>query len=92
MVLGAQIPEPGRLGIDVIFPAAMIGLAVGLITGRRELVAAIVGAGIAVTVALVSSPSIGIVAGGIIGPLVALLVPKGFAAESAPLDTQTDLT
>ena len=92
VVLGAQIPEPGRLGIDVIFPAAMIGLAVGLITGRRELVAAIVGAGIAVTVALLSSPSIGIVAGGIIGPLVALLVPKGFAADSAPLDTQTDLT
>ena len=92
VVLGAQIPEPGRLGIDVIFPAAMIGLAVGLITGRRELVAAIVGAGIAVAVALTSSPSIGIVAGGIIGPLVALLVPKGIAAESAPLDTQTDLT
>ena len=92
VVLGAQIPEPGRLGIDVIFPAAMIGLAVGLITGRRELIAAIVGAGLAVTVALVSSPSIGIVAGGIIGPLVALLVPKGFAAEGAPLDTQTDLT
>src|SRR6476659_7421423 len=88
VVLGAQIPEPGRLGIDVIFPAAMIGLAVGLITGRRQLVAAIVGDGIAVTVALVSSPSIGIVAGGSIGPLVALLVPKGFAAESAPLDTQ----
>ena len=92
VVLGAQIPEPGRLGIDIIFPAAMIGLAVGLITGRRELVAATVGAGIAVTVALVSSPSIGIVAGGIIGPLVALLVPKRLASESAPLDTQTDLT
>ncbi len=92
VILGAQIPEPGRLGIDVVFPAAMIGLAVGLITGRRELVAAIVGAGVAVTVALASSPSIGIVAGGIIGPLVALLVPKGTAAESAPLDTQADLT
>ncbi len=39
----AQIPDPARLGIDIIFPAAMIGLAVGLITGRRELVAAIVG-------------------------------------------------
>ncbi len=83
VVLGAQIPDPGRLGIDVIFPAAMIGLAVGLITGRRELVAAIVGAGIAVTVALASSPSIGIVAGGIIGPLVALLVPKGISTETA---------
>ena len=60
-MLGAQIPDPARLGIDVIFPAAMIGLAVGLITGRRELVAAIVGAGVAVVVALASSPAIGIV-------------------------------
>ena len=85
VLLGAQIPDPGRLGIDVIFPAAMIGLAVGLITGRRELVAAIVGAGVAVVVALASSPSIGIVCGGIVGPLVALLVPKRLAVETAPL-------
>jgi 4-azaleucine resistance transporter AzlC len=85
VVLGAQIPEPGRLGIDVIFPAAMIGLAVGLVTGRRELVAAIVGAGVAVAVALASSPPVGIVAGGILGPLVALLVPKGITPETAPL-------
>ena len=82
---GRADPGPGRLGIDVIFPAAMIGLAVGLITGRRELVAAIVGAGVAVGVALVSSPSIGIVSGGIVGPLVALLIPKRFADETAPL-------
>ena len=30
VVLGGQIPEPERLGLDVIFPAAMAGLAVGL--------------------------------------------------------------
>ena len=40
VTLGAQIPDPARLGLDVVFPAAMIGLAVGLVTGRRELVAA----------------------------------------------------
>ncbi len=87
VLLGAQIPDPARFGIDVIFPAAMIGLAVGLITGRRELVAAIVGAGVAVVVALASSPAIGIVAGGVIGPLVGLLVPASVAAETAPLGT-----
>ena len=87
VVLGAQIPDPARLGIDVIFPAAMIGLAVGLITGRRELVAAIVGAGVAVLVALATSPAIGIVIGGVVGPLVGLLVPARLAAETAPLGT-----
>jgi predicted branched-subunit amino acid permease len=85
VLLGAQIPDPARLGIDVIFPAAMIGLAVGLVTGRRELVAAIVGAGVAVLVALVSSTSIGIVAGGVVGPVVGLLIPASLAAETAPL-------
>src|SRR4029077_10973656 len=72
VLLGAQIPDPARFGIDVIFPAAMIGLAVGLITGRRELVAAIFGAAVAVVVALATSPAIGIVSGGVIGPLVGL--------------------
>ena len=86
--LGGQIPDPARFGIDVIFPAAMIGLAVGLITGRRELVAAVVGAGVGVVVALVSSPAIGIIAGGLAGPLVGLLVPAASAHETAPLGTR----
>ncbi len=87
VVLGAQIPEPARLGIDIIFPAAMIGLAVGLVTGRRELVAAIVGSGIAVVVALAVSPPVGIVTGGVVGPLFGLLVPTAAAMETAPLGT-----
>ncbi|HUP54306.1 MAG TPA: AzlC family ABC transporter permease [Methylomirabilota bacterium] len=86
-VLSTQIPDPARFGIDIIFPAAMIGLAVGLVTGRRELVAAIVGAGVGVVVALLTGPSIGIVAGGIIGPAVGLLVPQTIAHETAPLGT-----
>ncbi len=87
VVLGAQIADPARLGIDVIFPAAMVGLAVGLVTGRRELVAAIVGAGVGVLVALATSPAIGIVAGGVVGPAIGLLVPAAIAAETAPLGT-----
>lgn len=87
VVLGGQIPDPTRFGIDVIFPAAMIGIAVGLMTGRRELVAAIVGAGVGVIVALVSSPSVGIIAGGLVGPAAGLLVPTAAAHETAPLGT-----
>jgi 4-azaleucine resistance transporter AzlC len=88
VLLGGQIPDPARFGVDIIFPAAMIGLAVGLITGRRELVAAIVGAAVAVVVALASSPSIGIVVGGLAGPAVGLAVPKAVAHETAPLGSQ----
>ena len=90
---GGSIPEPGRFGVDIIFPAAMIGLAVGLITGRRELVAAFAGAGIGVAWALFVSPALGVepatgvVAGGVIGPLVGLLVPEALAPERAPLGT-----
>jgi 4-azaleucine resistance transporter AzlC len=87
VILGGQIPDPSRFGIDIIFPSAMIGLAVGLITGRRELVAAFVGAAVAVAIALVSSPAIGIVAGGLVGPAVGLLLPESLARETAPLGT-----
>jgi len=86
-LLGGGIPEPGRLGIDIIFPAAMVGLAVGLVTGRRELVAAIVGAGVAVIVALATGLAIGIIAGGVIGPAVGMLVPARYAKETRPLGT-----
>ncbi len=85
VTVGGQIPDPNRFGIDVIFPAAMIGLAVGLVTGRRELVAAIVGGLVGVTVALLTSPAIGIIAGGLIGPFAGLLVPAAVAHETAPL-------
>jgi 4-azaleucine resistance transporter AzlC len=85
VLIGAQIPDPARFGIDIIFPAAMIGIAVGLITGKRELTAALTGAGVGVVVALLSSPSVGIIVGGLIGPLAGLVIPAARAPESAPI-------
>ena len=87
VVLGGQIPEPERFGIDIIFPAAMIGIAVGLISGKRELTAALTGAGTGVVVALLTSPSVGIIVGGLVGPLAGLAVPAARAPESAPIGT-----
>jgi len=87
-LLGEAIVDPERLGIDVIFPAAMIGLAVGLISGRRELVAAVVGAAVGVGVSLAVSTTVGVIAGGVIGPAVGLLVPKQEARETAPLGSE----
>ena len=72
--IGGSIPDPARFGLDVIFPAAMAGLAIGLITGRRELVAAISGAVIGVAIGLAWDPAAGIIAGGILGPFVGMAV------------------
>jgi 4-azaleucine resistance transporter AzlC len=77
VTVGGAIPDPSRFGLDVIFPAAMGGLAVGLITGRRELVAAISAAVIAVGVALAWDPAAGIIGGGVIGPLIGMAVRPG---------------
>jgi predicted branched-subunit amino acid permease len=77
VLLGGSIPQPARFGLDVIFPAAMIGLAVGLVTGRRELVAAIVGAVVAVAVSLAWDPAAGLLAGGLLGPLAGLATRPG---------------
>jgi predicted branched-subunit amino acid permease len=85
VLLGGQIPDPARFGIDIIFPSAMIGLSVGLLTGRREIVAAVVGAAVGVVAALVTSPAVGIIVGGLVGPAAGLLVPSRLANETAPL-------
>jgi predicted branched-subunit amino acid permease len=77
VTVGGSIPDPSRFGLDVIFPAAMGGLAVGLILRRRELIAAVTGAIVGVAVSLAWDPAAGIVAGGLLGPIVAMAVPLG---------------
>jgi predicted branched-subunit amino acid permease len=76
VTVGAQIPDPTKLGLDVVFPAAMIGLAVGLVTGRRELVAALSGALLGVAVSLLAGPGVGVIVGGLGGPLIGMAVPR----------------
>jgi predicted branched-subunit amino acid permease len=84
VMLGDAIIEPSRFGIDVIFPAAMAGLTVGLVSGRRELVAALAGAAIGVASSLAISPTVGIIAGGVLGPLVGLIAPPASTATDGP--------
>ncbi len=76
-VLGSAVPDPTILGLDVVFPAAMAGLAAGLVTGRRELAAAVAGAVAGTWLSLVIGPEIGIIAGGVLGPLVGMAIPAG---------------
>jgi len=77
VLLGGAIPDPTRFGLDIVFPAAMAGLAVGLVTGRREAVAAGAGAAIGVGLSLLVGPSLGIIAGGLLGPGIGMAVPAG---------------
>jgi predicted branched-subunit amino acid permease len=91
VMLGDAIIEPSRFGIDVIFPAAMAGLTVGLVSGRRELVAALAGAAIGVASSLAISPTIGIIAGGVLGPLAGLMVPPTATGTGDPDDPETPL-
>jgi predicted branched-subunit amino acid permease len=77
---GQLIPDPGTLALDVIFPAAMAGLAVGLATGRREVIALAAGVGVALLAGLAIDPRVGVVAGGLLGPLAGLAIPRRDAA------------
>jgi len=87
VTVGAQIPDPTRLGLDVVFPAAMMGLAVGLVAGRRELVAALGGAILGVAVSLWAGPGVGVVVGGLGGPLLGMAVPRAAGERVVPLGT-----
>jgi 4-azaleucine resistance transporter AzlC len=98
VLLGGAIPDPSRFGLDVVFPAAMAGLAVGLSTGRRDLAAAGAGAAIGVALSMTVGPALGIVAGGLLGPLVGMAVPTAetgrqmLPESSVPLrDPEMDL-
>ena len=95
VLLGGAIPDPSQFGLDIVFPAAMAGLAVGLATGRREVVAAGAGAAIGVALSLAIGPALGIVAGGLLGPLAGMAMPAGQGPGVAPdsdlAGTQVDL-
>jgi 4-azaleucine resistance transporter AzlC len=84
LVGGSLLPDPTELGIDIVFPAAMGGLAVALITDRRSVIAAVAGALVGVAVALASQSSVGIIVGGLAGPAIALAVTGGSAEDAAP--------
>jgi 4-azaleucine resistance transporter AzlC len=74
-VLGGRIVDPATFGLDIVFPVAMLGLAIGLIQGRRELIAAFAGGLMGFAISWAFGPQIGIVAGGLLGPLVAMAAP-----------------
>jgi predicted branched-subunit amino acid permease len=70
------IPDPAQLGLDVVFPAAIGGLAVKLAIDRPAFAAAIAGAALAVVGGSVVGPAISIVVGGFLAPIAGLLIER----------------
>jgi 4-azaleucine resistance transporter AzlC len=68
---GGAIPDPSRAGLDVLFPAAMAGIAVTLVVDWRTLGALLIGAPSAVAISLIWDPAIGVIAGALVGALAA---------------------
>lgn len=82
VLVGGAIPDPQRFGLDIIFPAAMAGIAVSLVAGRRELVAALAGVVIGISVGLAFDPAVGVVCGGLFGPIVAIVAVRRPASDT----------
>ena len=72
-----------RLGLDVAFPAAMAGLSLGMVSGRRDVAAAIGAVVVSVVVGLIGGASLGLVAGAVLGPVFGLAVPPSPHEESS---------
>ena len=62
---GSALPDPATIGLDVVFPATMAGIAVALVRDRAALVALLAGAAIVVVVAATVSPGVALLAGGL---------------------------
>ncbi len=70
------------LALDVAFPAAMAGLSLGMVTGRRDAAAAAGAVAIAVSVGLAAGASVGLVTGATLGPIAGLAVRPSPNEES----------
>ena len=73
---GELIPDPAQFGLDVVFPAAIAGLAVKLAIGRPEVAAAVAGAALAVVGGIAVGPAVSIVVGGFLAPIAGLLIER----------------
>ncbi|HEY9456330.1 MAG TPA: AzlC family ABC transporter permease [Gaiella sp.] len=85
-VLGATIPDPGELGLDLVFPLAFLALLVPLVRTRAELVVAVASGALAYLVAQVSSGGVPIVVTGVAGSLLGAVLTRGRPVEEPRLE------
>ena len=81
-LLGAAIPDPERLGVDLIFPLAFLALLVPLVRTRVELIVALAAGALAFGLARVLSGGLPILLTGVGGSLLGAALTHGAPADS----------
>jgi 4-azaleucine resistance transporter AzlC len=76
-VSAASIPDPDRLGVDVVFPLAFLALLVPLVRGRVELVVALASGAVAWLLARVLPGGLPILVTGVAGALLGAWATRG---------------
>jgi 4-azaleucine resistance transporter AzlC len=85
-LLGAVIPDPAELGLDLVFPLAFLALLVPLARTRAEVMVALVSGVLAFAVAQVSSGGVPIVVTGVAGSVLGAWLTRGSGVEAATLE------
>jgi 4-azaleucine resistance transporter AzlC len=80
-LLGAAIPDPADLGVDLIFPLAFLGLLVPLIHTRVELGVALSSGALALALSRVAPGGVPILLTGIGGSLLGAFLTRGTPAD-----------
>jgi len=84
--LGAAIPDPAKLGLDLVFPLAFLALLVPLLRTRLELLVALFSGALAYGVAEMSSGGVPIVVTGVAGSLLGAWLTRGRSVGEARLE------
>lgn len=80
-LLGAAIPDPARLGVDLIFPLAFLALLVPLVRTRVELLVAVAAGALAFGLAQALPGGLPILVTGICGSLLGAFLTRGTPAD-----------
>jgi 4-azaleucine resistance transporter AzlC len=75
-LLGAAIPEPGRYGLDLVFPLAFLGLVAAFLEDHRGAVVALVSGGIALLGTFLLPGNWYVIVAGLLGSGVGLLLEE----------------
>jgi len=70
---GAALPDPATIGLDVVFPATMAGIALSLVRDAAAARALAFGSITAIAAALLIDPRAAVLIGGLLGPLAGMI-------------------